>query len=169
MKGRHLVFAAALATWLLLCWALDWQHVLIGILAAAVVAFLTADFFPEKISPLKNPAGYWYFFAQYVPIFIWECIKANIDVARIVAHPGLPINPGIVKVRTRLKTDIALTFLANSITLTPGTMSVDLDRERGILYIHWIDVKTSDIEQATKIIVEPFEKVLVKIFERDAG
>jgi len=80
-------------------------------------------------------------------------------------HPRLPINPGIVKVKTKLTTDTALTFLANSITLTPGTMSVDIDKDNGILYIHWIDVKTKDVESATKIIVERFEKILKKIFD----
>ena len=82
-----------------------------------------------------------------------------------VIHPKLPINPGIVKVKTTLKTDTALTFLANSITLTPGTLSVDIDKDNGILYIHWIDVKAKDVEGATKIIVERFEKILKKIFD----
>ena len=70
-----------------------------------------------------------------------------------------------VKVKVELKTDTALTFLANSITLTPGTMSVDIDKDNGILYIHWIDVKTKDIESTTRIIVERFEKILKKIFD----
>ncbi len=98
-------------------------------------------------------------------MFLWECFKANLDVAYRVLHPQLPIYPGIVKVRTKLTTDTALTFLANSITLTPGTMSVDIDKDNGILYIHWIDVKTKDVESATKIIVDRFEKVLKKIFD----
>ena len=92
-------------------------------------------------------------------------IKANFDVAYRVVHPKLPIKPGIVKVKTKLKSDTGLTFLANSITLTPGTMSVDIDRENGYLYIHWINVKSTDVEKATEIIVSRFEKILEKIFE----
>jgi multicomponent Na+:H+ antiporter subunit E len=92
-------------------------------------------------------------------------IKANFDVAYRVVHPKLPIKPGIVKVKTKLKSDTGLTFLANSITLTPGTMSVDIDKENGYLYIHWINVKSTDIEKATEIIVSRFEKILEKIFE----
>jgi multicomponent Na+:H+ antiporter subunit E len=98
-------------------------------------------------------------------LFIWECIKANIDVAYRVLHPSLPINPGIIKIKTNLKSDTALTFLANSITLTPGTMTVDIDGDNGILYIHWIDVKAKETEAATQTISERFEKVLAKIFE----
>jgi multicomponent Na+:H+ antiporter subunit E len=101
----------------------------------------------------------------YLPIFIWECIKANFDVAYRVGHPDLPINPGIVKVKTSLKSDTGLTFLANSITLTPGTLSVDVDQEEGFLYVHWIDVKDKDIEKATKLIIGRFEPILKRIFE----
>jgi multicomponent Na+:H+ antiporter subunit E len=77
----------------------------------------------------------------------------------------LPIRPGIVKVRTTLKSDTALTFLANSITLTPGTFCVDIKPEDGILYIHWINVESEDTEKATQLIVNKFEGVLKRIFE----
>jgi multicomponent Na+:H+ antiporter subunit E len=96
---------------------------------------------------------------------MWECLKANIDVALRVLNPTLPINPGIVKVKTTLKSDTGLTFLANSITLTPGTLCVDIDPEEGALYIHWIDVQSQDIDVATQKIVTKFENVLKKIFE----
>ena len=77
----------------------------------------------------------------------------------------VPIKPGIVKVETSLKSDTGLTFLANSITLTPGTLTVDIDREGGFLYIHWINVRHKDIEGATKSIVKRFERILTRIFE----
>nr|NIO61347.1 hypothetical protein [Gammaproteobacteria bacterium] len=64
-----------------------------------------------------------------------------------------------------LQSDIAMTLLANSITLTPGTMSVDVDQDNSVLYVHWIDVRSPDIESATRNIVERFEKILQKIFE----
>ena len=113
---------------------------------------------------LKHPRRY-FWFIYYIPFFIWECIKANFDVAYRVIHPRRPINPGIVKVKTNLKSDTALTFLANSITLTPGTLSVDIDQEKGFLYVHWINVKDKDIQEASRIIVERFERILRRIFE----
>jgi multicomponent Na+:H+ antiporter subunit E len=91
--------------------------------------------------------------------------KANIDVAYRVSHPNLPIRPGIVKVKTSLKSDTGLTFLANCITLTPGTMTVDIDKNSGFLYIHWINVKDKDVEGATERIVKRFERRLTRIFE----
>jgi multicomponent Na+:H+ antiporter subunit E len=148
-----------------LSWVPDTQHLVVGVIAALFVSILTGDLFIQRPHVLKHPRRYWSFFFEYLPVFLWEIIRANIDVAYRVLHPRLPINPGIVKVKTILKSDTALTFLANSITLTPGTMSVDIDADNGILYVHWIDVKAKDIESATNIIVKRFEKILKKIFD----
>lgn len=165
MKSRIVLFITALLMWCLLNWVPDWQHFVVGIFVALFVAYMTGEFFINRPHVLKHPLRYWYFVVYYLPVFSWECFKANIDVAYRVAHPRLPINPGIVKVKTNLKTDTALTFLANSITLTPGTLTVDIDRDDGVLYVHWIDVKKKDVESATKIVVERFEKILTKVFE----
>ena len=165
MKSRIVLFILGFVVWGLLNWPPDWQHLTIGFFVAAFVAFLTGDLFVQRPHVLKHPKRYFYFLFHYVPVFLWEMLKANIDVAYRVLHPMLPIHPGIVKVKTTLKSDTALTFLANSITLTPGTLSVDIDTKKGFLYIHWIDVKTKDVEEATKTIVARFEKILRRIFD----
>ena len=165
MKSKIVLFVLSFIIWLLINWVPDWQHMIAGVFIAALVAYLTGDLFLQRPGKLSHPYRYWYFFVHYLPNFLWECFKANIDVAYRVIHPDLPINPGIVKVKTTLKSDTALTFLANSITLTPGTLTVDIDRDNGVLYIHWIDVKTKDVEEATKLIVSRFEHILKKIFD----
>jgi len=165
MKKRLVLFIVAYIVWCILNWSPDWQHLVVGVFVAALVAFITGDLFIQRPHVLAHPLRYIYFIFWYLPVFLWEMIKANIDVAYRVLHPNLPINPGIVKVKTTLKSDTALTFLANSITLTPGTMTVDIDKDKGVLYIHWINVKATDVEAATKIIVERFEKILSKIFD----
>ena len=165
MKKSHIIlFILAFLIWSFLTWPLDLQHFIISILVCGFVSFMTGDMFVKRPHVFKSINRYLWFL-YYIPLFLWECIKANIDVAYRVAHPDLPINPGIVKVKTTLKSDTALTFLANSITLTPGTMSVDIDEENGFLYIHWIDVKDKDIQKATEIIVKNFEDILRRIFE----
>ena len=147
----------------MLVWSFDSQHIVTGVLISALVSFMTAGLFKGHEGSFKNPARYlWIFY--YIPVFIWECLKANIDGALRVIHPGAPINPGIVKVRTELKSDIALTLLANSLTLTPGTMVVDIDKENGFLYVHWVNVKTQDVAEATELIVSRFERILKRIF-----
>ncbi len=164
MKSRLILFFLGLLIWLGLCWPVDWQHLTVGIFVAAFVSFMTGDLFVKRPYVFKHVSRYLWFLL-YLPFFIWECLKANIDVAYRVIHPNRPIKPGIVKVKTFLKSDTALTFLANSITLTPGTLSVDIDEDKGCLYIHWINVKDQDIEKASKLIVQRFEPILRRIFE----
>ncbi len=108
-----------------------------------------------------TPAALLYTFV-YLFIFLIELIKSNLDVARRVVSPSLPIKPGIVEVKTSLKSPMARMILANSITLTPGTLTVDVKGDH--LFIHWIEVKTADQQQATKEIVQKFEKYLTKIY-----
>jgi multicomponent Na+:H+ antiporter subunit E len=165
MTRRVTMFVFAFAVWLLLSWVPDLQHVITGVPVAALVAWLAGDFFVLEPRSLVHPSRHLRFFLQYLPVFIWECLKANLDVAWRVIHPRRPIRPGIVKIRTSLTSDAALTFLANSITLTPGTMAVDVDKEAGLLYVHWIDVRSDDVEEATRIIASRFERLLKKIFE----
>jgi len=98
----------------------------------------------------------------YIIVLFWEIIKANFDVAYRVLHPKMPIKPGIVVIRTSLKSDIGKLILANSITLTPGTFTLDVIGDE--LLIHWINVKTEDIDGATKLIGQRFEKYLRVIF-----
>ena len=164
MGKRLILFVVALLVWMGLTWAVDWQHLVIGVAVSLLVSILIGDMFIQRPHVFTHPSRY-FWFLYYVPFFLWECFKANIDVAYRVGHPDMPIHPGIVKVKTTLKSDTGLTFLANSITLTPGTMTVDIDKENGYLYIHWIDVKDKDTDRATKIIVEKFEKILKRIFE----
>ena len=73
---------------------------------------------------------------MFVLFFIWSVIKANVRVAIDVATPRLSIKPGVVGVPLELDTDVGITILANFITLTPGTLSLDVSDDRNVLYIH---------------------------------
>ncbi len=164
MRSRIVLFILAYVVWVLLNWVPDWQHLLIGVFVSALAAFLTGDLFPKRFELLFDAKRY-FWALYYIPVFLWACIKANLDVAYRVMHPDLPIRPGIVKIKTALTSEIALTCLANSITLTPGTMCVDVDPDEGVLYIHWINVTDEDVERATKAIVGDFERIIKGIFE----
>ena len=158
--------------WFLISWPFDftkkimnWQTFYIGIAVAFFVSYITTRYMSAinyKVRRFNLMKIVW--FLYYILLFLWLCLKANIDVAYRVLHPKLPINPGIVKVHTNLKNPIAIAALANSITLTPGTLTIDIT-EDGFLYIHWINVLSEDIDQATKYIVSSFENILLKIFE----
>jgi multicomponent Na+:H+ antiporter subunit E len=148
--------------WLLLTWNLGAASLIAGAVVALIAALVFGSELPLAPARLFNPVR-WFWVLVYVPVFGYQVVKANIDVALRVLSPGLQLKPGIVRIRTTLKTDIARTFLANSITLTPGTMTVDIKDD--VLYIHWIEVKTEDEAAAGGIIKGPFEKLLARIFE----
>ncbi|MEW8549072.1 MAG: Na+/H+ antiporter subunit E [Candidatus Thiodiazotropha endolucinida] len=99
-------------------------------------------------------------FISYLAVFLAALIRANLDMARRVLSPSLPLNPGVVEVKTRLKSSLGRLILANSITLTPGTLTVDLQGDS--ILIHWVDIPPgSDIESATRDVTDIFERHLV--------
>jgi len=165
MRTRFTFFLLYFLTWLILSWSFNLVNLVIGVLISALILFLTSGVLEKKIGESHKNLKRYLWFLYYIPLFIWECFKANLDGAYRVIHPDLPMRPGIVKVKSNLKSDSGLTFLANTITLKPGTMTVDIDRDNGFLYVHWVNVESQDIEKATKIIVEKFEKILMRIFE----
>ena len=165
---RLIYFVLAFIIWMLLTWPfvdgrVDLQLVTAGLIAAAVVAVLFHEILPKEHHVFISPVRIFWVLV-YVPVFFYYMIKANFDVVYRALHPKMPIKPGIVKIKTALKTESGITALANSITLTPGTLTVDLTDD-GFLYVHWINVKSDDVEQATELIARRFEWFLKRIFE----
>jgi multicomponent Na+:H+ antiporter subunit E len=147
--------------WLAFTSTLATHEVLIGLLTSGIISALSISMFTCCTISILNPVKIFYML-WYIVVFLVALVKANLDVAKRVITPSLPINPGIVKFKTKLKTNYSKMVLANSITLTPGTLSVDIVDDT--FYIHWIDVSTTDPEKAFTEIAESFEKVLLKIF-----
>jgi len=116
-------------------------EVIAGIILSVIVAFTARKvLFQKKSYRMLNPVRWVIFLVYIIGPFFWAMAKANIDVAyRVITGR---INPGIVKISPGLKTDLGITLLADSITLTPGTLSVDIDEKNNDLYIHWINVTT---------------------------
>jgi multicomponent Na+:H+ antiporter subunit E len=156
------VFILSLIFWLLLTFKITVPNLIVGSVASLICSLIFTRFFITNIYKLLQPHRYFWFLV-YLVVFIWECIKANLDVAYRVLHPAMPIRPGIVKVKTTLKSDLAKTLLANSITMTPGTISVDIIDD--CLYIHWIYVRSEDPEVYTPMITGAFEKYIKRIIE----
>ncbi|MDD4362754.1 MAG: Na+/H+ antiporter subunit E [Atribacterota bacterium] len=113
------------------------------IIFATIISFIVAAIssrvlFQKGHYRLLNPLKWGIFLIYLFGPFLVALIKANIDVAyRVITGK---INPGIVKISPNLKTDAGITMLSNSITITPGTLTVDIDEKSNDLYIHWINV-----------------------------
>ena len=156
------LFILCLIFWILLTFKLTLPNIITGTVASIICTLFFGRFFIKNVNKLLQPQRYFWFII-YLFVFVWECIKANFDVAYRVLHPAMPIRPGIVKVKTTLQSDMAKMLLANSITMTPGTISVDIiDNE---LYIHWIYIRSEDPEEYTVMITGAFEKYIKRIIE----
>jgi multicomponent Na+:H+ antiporter subunit E len=156
------LFILSFIFWMLLTFEITVANIFVGIIASIICTLFFGRVFVRNISKLLQPHRYFWFIV-YLFVFIWECIKANLDVAYRVLHPSMPIRPGIVKVKTELKSDMAKMLLANSITMTPGTITVDIIDDT--LYIHWIYIRSEDPEVYTGIITGAFEKYIKRIVE----
>ena len=163
MNAKNIVISSVIlfVFWVLLNNSIELINLLIGAGLSLMLSFLfcrSCNVFGDvKLTP-----GAFIYTIVYLFVFLGELIKSNLDVARRVVSPALPIKPGIVEVKTSLQSPMARMILANSITLTPGTLTVDIQNDQ--LFIHWIEVKTADQQQATEQIVRKFEKYLEKIY-----
>lgn len=157
-----LLFLLSLFLWLVLTFNLTFANLIAGMTAALICTLFFGKKYVDHAQKILQPARYFWLLI-YVFVFTWECIKANLDVAYRVLHPALPIKPGIVKVPLKVKSDMARTMLATSITMTPGTISVDIVHDD--LYVHWIYVSSLDPVEYTEKIVGRFEKYIEKIFD----
>ena len=160
-------FLLCFCFWILLTWSFTTQELAAGAAVSLAAALLSARFFiHEKAFWLFNPAKFGALFA-YVFVFLGELIKANVDVAKRCFGGCTDVNPGIVKVPVDLKGDYERAMLANSITLTPGTITLDIAEQDGktYYYIHWIDVAETDREKAGEIIKGRMEKWVRRIWQ----
>ena len=140
--------------WVLLSGSLAAEELIAGMVVAIVAAIATSHielFNGIKLEPYAPVA-----LAKYLVHFVVALVRANLDMARRVLTPALPLHPEIVEVQTQLQSDLGRLLLANSITLTPGTLTVDVKDSR--LLVHWVDSRAgTNLEQATRAIAAGFE------------
>ncbi len=138
------------------------QELVIGGIVSALVAALTNELFTENPGSIFNPVR-WIYLIAYIPAYIWEEIKAHLNVAFRILNPSLSISPSIVELPSEFESEdrVGLTALANSITMTPGTLTVEIDEEEPRLFVHWITAgdETSP-EEAFDGIGKPLERFL---------
>jgi multicomponent Na+:H+ antiporter subunit E len=140
--------------WILVSSSLDLQHILVGILAALMVSYSSSDLLVSKRGKIPSFRAV-PILLSYLGHFVVELIIANIEVARIVLDPSLPISPAIIKFKSKLKGDYAKVIFANTITLTPGTLTMDL--VDATFYVH-----TLTKEAAEDVTEWPLENILMR-------
>ncbi|MEC7842185.1 MAG: Na+/H+ antiporter subunit E [Candidatus Latescibacterota bacterium] len=144
--GRSVSLAVSMmAIWLL--WSGHYTSLIItfGALSCLLVVFIARRM--HLADPEGHPTHLLPRLLLYIPWLSWAILRANMDVALRILKPGLPISPRMVKVKASQKTHLGMVAYANSITLTPGTVSVDL-REDGEITVHALTLEAAEDLQA---------------------
>ena len=150
-----------MAGWLLFTANLSLNSLSLGFFFSLLVALLTYSlFFHEKEADKRALLPRVYLLGWYILVIIYKMYIASFEVLFSVLRGD--INPRVVHFRTRLKSDLARVVLANSITLTPGTIAMHLDDDH--LIVHWLNAKTRHSKYAGELIKGQFEKLLKRIF-----
>jgi len=135
-------------------------HIIAGIICAGVVTLLSHDLLITKEGEMTLAKTFR--LIAYVPWELWQIFLANFDVAYRVLHPKMPIDPRIIEFDTSLRSDFALTTLANSITLTPGTITIDIDPGKGRFLVHAIAKKPADALLVDKTMINKVAHVYME-------
>jgi multicomponent Na+:H+ antiporter subunit E len=133
-------FVLLFAFWVLISGRFQIKYLLIGVGASIVVTYLTHDLLYNSRTGKIVSSATGYSLAcslrliAYIPWLVWAVIKCNIQMALIILNPHLPIDPGFLQFKTQLTKKVSMVTLANSVTLTPGTITVDLTNNTFIIH-----------------------------------
>ncbi|ELY85878.1 Na+/H+ antiporter subunit E [Natrinema altunense] len=136
-----------------------------GLLVGLPVAFVFRRLYGKSVDLGRGVRALPYA-GLYLGAFTWELLRANLDVAYRVLSPGMPIEPEVILVPLRVESDVAITVIANSITITPGTVTLDYDEETNALYVHGVNGRHPEA------IAEPirtWENYALELFDEDAS
>lgn len=160
-RGVLTLWAVLFAVWMMANATLAGVVALTGALVTLALASIFATTSDAWKQVRWSPQAAYHFLA-YTGTFVAELVSANLNMLGHVYAPRMNIRPGIVRVRTRLKSPIGRLALANSIALTPG--SLVLETSDDVIFLHWLDVQSTSIEDTTEVIVAPFEEHLERVF-----
>ncbi len=149
----RIVFSRLFAAWLLLSGRFVVFHITLGVLACALVTYTSRDLMFAS-GRLEGLAGLPFRFTAYLPWLLWQIGLANVHVLRLAfsRDPQQRLNPHMIRMHTRLRSELSMVTLANSITLTPGTITLQATVD-GEVRIHVLDLKMGD-EKALRQIEE---------------
>lgn len=156
--GVALTFGVMFLFWIVLSGLFNAFHLVAGLISSGLVALLSRDLLVTGQSE-KSLIKAWRLLC-YIPWELYQIVLANLDVAYRVLHPRMPIDPRIIEFETPLRKDWALTTLANSITLTPGTLTVQVEPEKGKFQVHAI----AQEPEAALLIDQTMQRKVAHVF-----
>lgn len=156
--GQTLTFIIMTFFWMLLSGIFDTFHLISGAICCLIITFLSHDLLVKGKSEkglIKSIR-----LLLYIPWELWQIVLANIDVAYRILHPKMPIDPRIIEFETTLRGEFSQVTLANSITLTPGTITIKVEPEKGKFIVHAIAKEPAD----ALIIKQTMQKKVAHVF-----
>jgi len=155
----HPILSLALwVIWLLLNNTVAAGHMVLGAILALVIPLLTSGFWPEKVC-IRHPVTLF----KFIGVVIWDIVVANLIVAKLILGNKDTLQPKFMCIPLDIETPIAISLLANTISLTPGTVSCDVSEDHKTLFVHGLHEE--DPEATVKDIKQRYEKPLKKVFE----
>lgn len=153
---------ALMAIWVSLTLNVSMQELALGAGVSVIIALATSGAFTGNAFRLLRPSRLLHA-AEYVLYFLGRMLMANVDVLLRVIRPTVPINPGVVRAELSLANGRARNMVANSITLTPGTLTVEMTEDS--IFVHWISLPEGDAGEMTQRMVDGFASRLGRVFE----
>ena len=158
LSGISLTFGIMSLFWILLSGIFDGFHLISGVICCAIVTLISHDLLVKGGTEKMVRKSLRLF--RYIPWELWQIVLANIDVAYRVLHPKMPIDPLIIEFGTPLRSDFSLVTLANSITLTPGTITISVEPEKGTFRVHAIAKEPAD----ALLVDQTMQKKVAEVF-----
>ena len=134
LPGSIIIFTMLLAIWIMISGSIDWQHIATGLVLMGILTLFWTQMTFDETGRTRFSWHQFKLLLRYLAFLELEILKANFVVAYIVLSPKLPISPGLIVLNFNLKKDLTRVLYANSITMTPGTITVDLEEDR--LLVH---------------------------------
>lgn len=155
----HPILTLTLAIlWLLLVNRLSAGHVVLGLLLGWLITFATSRFWPEHVRIRRTAL-----LLRYLAVFVYDIVRGSFQVAWLILKGPARLRPVFVEVPLAVKSDLGISLLANTISLTPGTVSSLVSADRRTLIVHTID--TDDAAALVAEIKQRYEAPLREIFE----
>ncbi len=158
MNRKVVTFFILFGLWCVFSGMFDAFHLALGVISCLIITLISGDLFfnSEKITKSHIINGLR--FIKYLPWLIYQIIIANIHVAYLVLHPKMPIEPFVLEYKAKLKKDISKVVFANSIILTPGTITMDITKDN-VFLVHCISRKVAD-----DLLTGEMEKRVANVF-----
>jgi multicomponent Na+:H+ antiporter subunit E len=161
---RHFVGVLTISflTWMVLTGSLSPFDILWGLIVSIIIARFSYRLVAFELPRWIVSPRRWVYFIHVMVEFVRQLVMQNVSLSIRVLRPDMSIRPGIVAVPTKLRGDINLTVLGSLMSLTPDTVTIDIDQAEGLVYVHWIDVKTTDPDGIRRLLATDLEDRIIR-------